>query len=214
MARGKKAAAAAIRRAEAAHEHIDRLTTELVEAKLRARRAEERAARLENISTLLQTASPKNDKMLAEALSALKSWKAISKADHARRMAAVAEMLDKLIADLGLPSGGIEDRREFLAKRYPAIMKALTAGRDGAPYARQAPVAWAGSALTPMQEKLQATPEDLRRFQRLSGMRAWSADGGDEDLSDVWCDLLDAKQIGLTYEEMIEATPTKEAPAK
>lgn len=45
MARGKQAALAANRRAESAHEIIDRLTSELAEAKLRARLAEAQARR-------------------------------------------------------------------------------------------------------------------------------------------------------------------------
>lgn len=46
MAKGKQAAAAANKRYEAAIEHIDRLTTELVEAKERARRNQADAERL------------------------------------------------------------------------------------------------------------------------------------------------------------------------
>lgn len=46
MARGKQAAAAAVRRAEAAHEHIDRLTDQLVDAKKRARDHEAAARQL------------------------------------------------------------------------------------------------------------------------------------------------------------------------
>lgn len=46
MAKGKHGAAAAQRRAEAAHEHIDRLTDQLVEVKTRARRYESDAMRV------------------------------------------------------------------------------------------------------------------------------------------------------------------------
>lgn len=46
MAKGKKAAGAAIRRADAAHEHIDRLTDQLTEAKMRARLMEAEANRV------------------------------------------------------------------------------------------------------------------------------------------------------------------------
>lgn len=46
MAKGKKAAGAAIRRAEAAHEHIDRLTEQLMDAKSRARQYEAAAIEL------------------------------------------------------------------------------------------------------------------------------------------------------------------------
>lgn len=46
MAKGKHAAQSAIRRAEAAHEHIDRLTDQLVDAKTRARKYEAAALRV------------------------------------------------------------------------------------------------------------------------------------------------------------------------
>lgn len=49
MAKGKHAAAAAIRRAEAAHEHIDRLTNQLAEAKMRARAIEAEANRVPSL---------------------------------------------------------------------------------------------------------------------------------------------------------------------
>lgn len=51
MARGKQSALAAARRADAAHEHIDRLTDQLVEAKARARRHETAAERLPMLET-------------------------------------------------------------------------------------------------------------------------------------------------------------------
>lgn len=46
MARGKQAAEAARRRAESAHEVIDRLTSDLADAKIRARMTEAEAARV------------------------------------------------------------------------------------------------------------------------------------------------------------------------
>lgn len=53
MARGKQAARSATRRAEAAHEHIDRLTSELVEAKFRARQTEAEAGRVPGLVALV-----------------------------------------------------------------------------------------------------------------------------------------------------------------
>lgn len=54
MARGKQAALAANRRAESAHEIIDRLTSEVAEAKLRARVAEADARRTAQLSSQVE----------------------------------------------------------------------------------------------------------------------------------------------------------------
>jgi len=61
MARGKHSAQAAIRRAEAAHEHIDRLTEQLVEAKIRARRHEAAAVRLPAVEDELRRVTRQRD---------------------------------------------------------------------------------------------------------------------------------------------------------
>jgi hypothetical protein len=61
MARGKHSAQAAIRRAEAAHEHIDRLTEQLVEAKIRARRHEAAAVRLPAVEEELRRVTRQRD---------------------------------------------------------------------------------------------------------------------------------------------------------
>ena len=61
MARGKHSSAAALRRAEAAHEHIDRLTDQLVEAKARAREHEHAANRLPSVEKALAAAVQDRD---------------------------------------------------------------------------------------------------------------------------------------------------------
>jgi len=58
------------------------------------------------------------------------------------------------------------------------------------------------SPFRPLEEKLSL--DDLRRFQRLMGERAvFEADQG-ADASKVWTDLLDARGVGFSKEEMLE----------
>lgn len=201
MARGKQATLAARRRAESAHEIIDRLTSELAEAKLRARQAEQRAARLEGIEALLTSASAKNDEMLCAALAKLAWWKAVADADYKRRFDAIGEMLHKVAADVNeLPRlAPFEDRRQFVETRYPAIMAAITAGQSAKVDPRR-PVRYPKT--TPSAKRL--NDEQLHRFQRLAGERGILESAPDRDIADVWVDLLDAHQAGFTPQEVIE----------
>ena len=61
MAKGKHAAASATRRLEAAHEHIDRLTEQLAESKIRHRQAEADAARLPAVEEALRLTAADRD---------------------------------------------------------------------------------------------------------------------------------------------------------
>jgi hypothetical protein len=200
MARGKEAVQASARRLEAAYAHIDRLTEELVDAKLRARDAEARARRLEGIEALLPTAVAKNDAMLQQALTALRTWRRWGDELHEQRGKALHEMGTKLIPDLDLIGGGgpvTTDVLEFLKKRYPAIVLVMTGS------------SWEGESLVtfespsrPLEEKL--GPEELRRFQRLMGERLVFQSDQEADASKVWADMLDAKVVGLSTEETME----------
>jgi hypothetical protein len=200
MARGKEAAQAANRQLESAREHIRWLTGELADAKVRAKEAEARAARLEGIERMLPAASAKNDEMLAKALTALQAWKKFRVDQHERSRKALQEVCRKLLPDLDLPGYSFSgvDNVEFMKERYPHILEALLGG----PVDGDERVMTGDSPFRPLEEKLSL--DDLRRFQRLMGERAvFDADQG-ADASKVWTDLLDARGVGFSKEEMLE----------
>jgi hypothetical protein len=198
MARGKQAAMSAQRRYETAVEHIDRLTEELANVKVRARDAEARAARLEGADALISRASSKNDELLFDALQALDRWKRVQRADQKRRTDAIVELLQKLVTDLGWEAETpAEDKRQFLETRYPAVMLALKAGEAPSRVAR-----WKTS-VTPYERRL-VTAEEVRRFQRLTGQRGEVEGAKDVDFADWLNDVLDAKQAGFSAEDIVE----------
>lgn len=205
MARGKKAASAANRRAEAAHEVIDRLTTELADAKMRARDAEKRAAKADQLEELL--AQRNDDEIVADLVATIQRWKRIQKADAARRKKAIDEIWKVLAKDLrGLMKEmepGFEDTWEFVMRRYPAIMNALAAS-DGAAERVSEHVDRRG--LNPTIAKLD--DEKIKKWQEARGYRAVAQWAPDRDFADVMADLLDASQIGFTADEMVELTQT------
>lgn len=203
MAKGKQALKSANRRAESAHQIIDRLTSELADAKVRAREAEARSARLEGADALVERSLVKNDEMLSSALEALAQWKSINKQWHERREALRIEVGNRLLPDIEIAGARLgecrTDRAEFLARRYPALWYVMVgeAPTDRHVYAR--------SPFVRSESKM--STDQLRRFQRLSGQRA-IAEGDDldgRDAADVWADLLDLGQMDdLTRDEKIE----------
>ena len=203
MARGKQATKAANRRAESAHEVIDRLTSELADAKIRARDAEVRAARLEGADKLVRESVAKNDELLVAALDSLKGNRRWFKTDRDTRRQAMVELFTVVADDIGKGQMGVADVREFMCRRYPHITASLMGatveavkglGREGGPVR--------GSSLHRGEQKLEG--ESLRRFQRMCGSRTVLRENLGKDSADVFIDLLDAKAAEFTYDEMIE----------
>lgn len=214
MARGKHGKEAAIRRAEAAHEHIDRLTDELVEAKRRMKDAIERAERLEGVEKLLSQRN--NDELLADALEKIAEWERIAKEDGERRKAAIAEMYFVMFPDLNLLSdrkgeAPMEDRRQFLETRYPALMSAISAGKVAQRDPRKA-VRWKHSPFKSRERKL--SPDEVRRLQRVTNQRLIPGWDEDKDVADSWIDMLDAAQAGFSSEDFLEFVTGEQAASK
>lgn len=206
MARGREALQAANRRLEAAQSHIDRLTDELVDAKMRARTAESEMARLQGIEKLLPQASQRNDAMLEQMVQANARWERVAKADQRRRMEGFKQLVFKVIDDIGipgLPSESIADRLDLLQTRYPKVLSALLAEDIKSKKSN-----WRPASPTRPAE-LKRDGEDLRRFQRALGLRAHSDNltGEDRDIADVFCAVLDARQIGFTLDEALGTLP-------
>lgn len=202
MARGKHATASANRRAEAAHQVIDRLTTELADAKLRAKQAEQKCAHLEGADKLVGSASIKHDEMLGAALEALKMWRRVADEDAERRRRAHLELVRQFMQDVKTlwPHPPLaEDVRQFIEMRYPLLMAALHAGAPLDGFKR--PMRWK-SNLEAAERKLSG--EDLKRFQRLSGQRGIFTGAAEKDIAEIWIDLLDAKQVAFDPAETWE----------
>jgi hypothetical protein len=194
MARGKQSALSARRQVESAHQVIDRLTSEVAEAKFRARQAEARAADADRLRQLLHEHN--NDDLLTEALRTIEDWRQIARQDLDRRRAAlrdVGRILDDLEVAKFLTTS--VDRNEFAWKRYPALMKALTAGRELSDLYID--------PNTPRSVR-RLSDESVRRFQQLRGMRGVPQWDETADMADVAADILDAKQSGFTREQFRE----------
>jgi hypothetical protein len=204
MARGKQATMAANRRAEAAHEVIDRLTSEVAELKIRAREAEHRADRLEGIEAALSTADIKRDDLIVELTRKLQWWSKVAGEDQARREAAREQMFRRLCPDLFDaidPNMPLEDRRQFLVKRYGAVMAALCAC-DESQLRPDSALPVHGTNTEVFEKKL--SQESLRKFQRLSAQRAVFESAPDRDAADVLNDLLDARQAGFDPADVLD----------
>ena len=93
MAKGKQAALSVQRRYEAAVEHIDRLTTELVDAKQRARDLRDTAARVPAMEARMVELQRQVDAMESTGMAKLR-------ADHATDLSAISTELDRAIDEL------------------------------------------------------------------------------------------------------------------
>lgn len=93
MAKGKQAALSAQRRYESAVEHIDRLTTELVDAKQRARDLRDTAARVPAMEARMVALQRQVDAMESTGMAKLR-------ADHASDLSAISTELDRAVDEL------------------------------------------------------------------------------------------------------------------
>lgn len=202
MAKGKQAVASVNRRLVAANGHIDRLTSELVDAKIRARDAERRADRLEGIERMLDRADVHRDELIIELTRKCQWWAKVAKEDRERRGLALREM-GKLASDHGIMLGNrnlpFHDMWDFLVARYPAIMAALNAGTD-----LTAPFATPGTPFRNLEERLESNPESLKAFQRLAGERGEIQGHEGKSAGQVLADMLEASQAGFTPSETLE----------
>jgi hypothetical protein len=194
MARGKEAVQATNRRLEAAMEHIDRLTSQLADYKVRMRAAEERAARFEGTDQMNKAMELRNDELLAAAVDKLRWWQKVAKEDHRRRQAAWNEIGARLLLDL-IITGTHEDQVEIFCRRYPAIDSALCAGNNPSPVLR--------GSLSPRNRRL--SEDQTIRLKRALRLRSQVPTAeGVRDVVDIWGDLLDARQMDLSPEETRE----------
>ena len=97
MAKGKEAAQAANRRYEAAVEHIDRLTDELVQAKARARSVEAVARRTVALEGEVARLQHHIDERTSDLVARLRSDQENARAEHARVLDELAAIIVPLV---------------------------------------------------------------------------------------------------------------------
>jgi hypothetical protein len=191
MVRGKHSAESARHREEALMQTIDRLTDQLANEKLRRKEAEIRSAHLVGIESEWKKAEVRNDKMLAEAMNALRAEQKWGD-DHNKKVRRALDDIAALLADLKVPFETGIDRVEFLERRYPGLMGLILRPHNPGPFAR-----------TPGERHLDEAGR--RRLQRLRNDRTVFADLPDDaDLGVAWADLLEGRAVGFTVAEAAE----------
>lgn len=187
MAKGKEALAAANRRYQAAVQHIDRLTSELAEAKIRAKEAEKLAVKVPHLEERLQVAEEKlaTDSVVAElydrvelCLARLKEWK-----EHDERLKSSTLTLLRDYARLTQMT--TPELVEFAVRRIPQFFRDGSAISDGKPFRRHMPAGLSDDA--------------VRRLQKLRGER-----GIDIDLGAAMAESMEALDAGFTSAEIGE----------
>ena len=208
MAKGKYAARAQRRADDSAMAHIDRLTTQLAEEKMRRRDAERRAGQYAGLDNMVRLREAEHDEALKKALEKLAWWDAVRRDDKARREAALDEIQSKLRADLGMNHMTTTvEWIEFLTRRYPRLISALTAGSSDTWHSDR-PLRRHTSPHRHYESKL--NDEDLVKFQIITGQRGVKQSDG---RLIEWADLFEARQMdGMAEDDLIELasrdTPT------
>lgn len=198
MAKGKYGNRATNRANAAALAHIDRLTEQLAEEKMRRRAAETRAAQYAGLDNLARVSEARHDEALRTALDKVQSWYLIAEEDRDRRRAAMRELRDHFHADIRFMGTNVE-WMEFLVRRYPRLLSALTAGelRSARRYRDHR------SPFRRIERKL--TEDELVKFQVVTGQRGLVRDGPHAGKVVDWSELFEARQVaGFDLEEMLE----------
>jgi hypothetical protein len=132
MARGKQAASAAIRRLEMAMEHIDRLTEQLAEAKIRVKSVEKEAARVpgmeRELTELRGVVAGEHEHRLKAEVEDLRDRLRLQAEEHEQDMATARRIIVKNLRVVDLKSGS---RLTQSMQDWDGLAKALgTNARD------------------------------------------------------------------------------------
>lgn len=205
MAKGKQASKAANRRLEATRDHVDRLTEQLAEAKIRARDAEKRAAEADLLRQRVRELERRIDDGPTEAiLDKLRWWDTISKQDRQRRSAALKELIAWFNGPGGSPGRLTSqltpmERFEVLCGVLPNVVAALEAqdvsiirswAKDG--------VVWRGDNAPCERSAARRWYAFVRKERHL-----------DEALVPDVIDLLSGLQEGFSADEIKEMIPSR-----
>lgn len=186
MAKGKQAVAAANRRLEAAQDHIDRLTEQLTEAKLRARQVEAQASQVPALKkriAKLEEPDPVVTRIAEWWDTIEKDWLDINK-ELNRWKSIVADYILVDCQERGLT--GVE-YVEYLSRRYPDLFRP-----DGQQDAISKGAPWRRSKV-----ERRLPEEAVRRLQMARGER--HADVTDN--AGLWLHIEEALAAGFTAGE-------------
>jgi hypothetical protein len=203
VAKGKHATASTNRANQAARDHIDRLTDQLAEQKMRARVAEEKAREndllRERIAHLEH--SIENDEMLKKFL---KTWDPL-----ANKFATFHDIFDDLkeafylaVRDVmmtgaettftGVTTLGYADVNEFVRRRYPKFGKHLDR------FQREVSISHEDTTL------LRLSDDQVRRLQRARGDRGAFPFRPESTVAEVLVDIVEALDADIRGEDLEE----------
>lgn len=200
MAKGKQAARAANRRLEATQDHVDRLTEQLAEAKMRARDAEARAAESDRLRARVGRLQREVDEGPSEAcLDKLRWWAEVSKADTERRKAAIRE-LTAYVGGVSLCASLTQlEKFELAIKVLPHTFAALIA--DDVENVRRIP----DEGARYHGDRSPTDPAKRRKWYAYVQRER----NPDEALVGDLADILAAAQEGFTSQEIVEMMPDR-----
>lgn len=202
MAKGKQAAKAANRRLHATQDHVDRLTDQLAEAKIRARTAEAASREADLLRDRVRRLEAEVESGPDEAMRAkLGAWNKEWKEDEARRRRAAKELLDHLTR-VHLPLLGRLSELETVEVLYGILPHTFAA-------LRACPVEWIREAsrngLQYAGERVIEDPAERRRWQAYVRKERHHDSAVVSDMIDI----LEAVRVGFTTEEIMEMVPAR-----
>lgn len=187
MAKGKHAAASANRRLEAAQDHIDRLTDQLTEAKLRARQVERVAAQVPKLQQRIQDDAPIVQEVAEWWRNGVKNWAAIERRLKYLKETVLAGYLNLVMDHYNMT---LVEAMEWMTRKYPDLfMESSETQRivDGGPWARD-----------PQHRRL--SDEAVRRIQQKNGDRHIDT----PDAAKMWQQIDEAIEAGFTGPDLTE----------
>lgn len=202
MTKGKQAARAANRRLEATQDHVDRLTEQLTEAKIRARDAEARAAESDQLRERVRFLETKLEEGPGEAaLDKLRWWEEVRKADVKRRRKAQSELMRWFDRDNAflVDKVTVVEGYEVMCGVLPNVMAALEAV-DVSVIQRRAK-----EGMRFPEDPRHMGGEEYRKWQRFVKRERHL----DDDLVSDLVDILSGVQERLTVDEIVEMIPDR-----
>lgn len=201
MAKGKQAAKAANRRLEATQDHVDRLTEQLADQKMRARDAEARAVEADQLRERIRVLEAQIAEGPTEAtLDKLRWWESVRKADIKRRRAAQSELFRWFNRDTDDLVGTVTvvEAYEVMCGVLPHVMAAI----EACDVSHIRKVAKEGARF-PDDPKMER--EAYRKWQQFVKKERHT----DETLVPDLIDILSGVQERLTVDEIIEMVPDR-----
>lgn len=187
MAKGKHAAASANRRLEAAQDHIDRLTDQLTEAKLRARQVERVAAQVPKLQQRIQDDAPIIQQVAEWWKGGTKAWAEMENRLTYMYSVVIRGYIRLVMAHYGMT---VTEAVEWMTRQYPELWNKGPATHRivrGGPWVTD-----------PGQRRL--SDEAVRRIQQKNGERHIDT----PDAAAMWQQIDEAIEAGFTGPDLTE----------